>query len=181
MPAERVTMRKIREILRLKWACRLSNRQVAASCGMARSTVAETLYRAKAAGLSWPLPEDLDDTQLEARLYPAALPPTSPPRAVPDWATLHQELPRKGVHAGVAVPGPDLRCRVGNLQLYLCQGNLDSNVVRLNRLACSMPLCSNLWIKSEKSVRTGSKVTTKSGPMRCWRACRPPRIRLIWK
>ena len=84
-------MRKIKDILRLKWACGLSNRQVAASCGVARSTVAETLYRAKAAGLSWPLPEDLDDTQLDTRLYPAP-PPTSTSRAVPDWATLHQEL-----------------------------------------------------------------------------------------
>ena len=66
MPAERVTMRKIKDILRLKWACGLRNRQVAASCGVARSTVAETLYRAKAAGVSWPLPVDLDETQLEA-------------------------------------------------------------------------------------------------------------------
>jgi hypothetical protein len=97
MPAERVTMRKIKDILRLKWACGLSNRQVAASCGVARSTVAETLYRATAAGLSWPLPEDLDDAQLETRLYPAAPSPTSPPRAMPEWATVHQELTRKGV------------------------------------------------------------------------------------
>lgn len=97
MPAERVTMRKIKDILRLKWACGLSNRQVAASCGVARSTVAETLYRAKAAGVSWPLPVDLDETQLEARLYPSAPPPTSLPRAVPEWAALHQELTRKGV------------------------------------------------------------------------------------
>jgi transposase len=97
MSAERVTMRKIKDILRLKWACGLSNRQVAASCGVARSTVAETLYRATAAGLSWPLPEELDDAQLETRLYPAAPPPTSTLRAVPDWATLHQELTRNGV------------------------------------------------------------------------------------
>jgi hypothetical protein len=94
MPAERVTMRKIKDILRLKWGCELSNRQVAASCGVARSTVAETLYRAKAAGVSWPFPEDLDDQQLETRLYPAAPSPTSPPRAMPDWATLHQ--PKNG-------------------------------------------------------------------------------------
>ena len=97
MPAERVTMRKIKDILRLRWACGLSNRQVAASCGVARSTVTETLSRAIAAGLSWPLPEELDDRQLEARLYPAPPPPTSPPLAAPDWAALHQELTRKGV------------------------------------------------------------------------------------
>ncbi len=59
--------------------------------------MAETVYRAKAAGLSWPLPEDLDETQLETRLSPAAPPPTTTSRAVPDWATLHQELARKGV------------------------------------------------------------------------------------
>jgi len=97
MPAERVTMRKIKDILRLTWACGLSYRQVAASCGVARSTVAETVYRAKAAGLAWPLPEDLDDAHLEARLYPVVTPPATIPRVVPDWATLHQELARKGV------------------------------------------------------------------------------------
>jgi transposase len=90
-------MRKIKDILRLKWGCELSNRQVAASCGVARSTVAETLYRATAAGLSWPLPEDLDDTQLETRLYPVTPSPSSPLRAMPDWAVVHQELARKGV------------------------------------------------------------------------------------
>ena len=65
--------------------------------GWPRSTVAETLYRARAAGLSWPVPEELEDAQRETRLYPVAQPPTRPPRAVPDWATLHQELARKGV------------------------------------------------------------------------------------
>jgi transposase len=59
--------------------------------------VAETLYRATAAGLSWPLPEDLDDTQLETRLYPVTPSPSSPLRAMPDWAVVHQELARKGV------------------------------------------------------------------------------------
>lgn len=97
MPAERVTMRKIKDIVRLKWACGLSHRQVAASCGVARSTVAETRYRATAAGLSWPVPAELDETQLETRRYPAAPCSTTAPRAVPDWATLHQALARKGV------------------------------------------------------------------------------------
>lgn len=84
MLAERVTMRKIKDILRLKWACGLSNRQVAVSCGVARSSVAETLYRATATGLSWPLPVDLDDRQLETRLYPATPLPTSTSRIMPD-------------------------------------------------------------------------------------------------
>jgi transposase len=97
MPAERVTMRKIKDILRLNGACQLSHRQIAGSCGVARSTVAEILRRAAAAGLPWPLPEDLTDTELEARLYPAISEPTPTSRPVPDWATVHQELTRKGV------------------------------------------------------------------------------------
>ena len=57
MPRERTSMRKIREILRLKWSAQLSNRAIAKSCAIARSTVAECLERATDAGLSWPLPD----------------------------------------------------------------------------------------------------------------------------
>ena len=56
MPAPRITMRKIREILRLKWEQGLSHRQIAESCQVARPTVTEYLERATAVGLSWPLP-----------------------------------------------------------------------------------------------------------------------------
>jgi hypothetical protein len=55
MPATRLTMRKIREVLRLKFDCRLTKRQIAKSCAIARSTVAEYLRRFFASGLSWPL------------------------------------------------------------------------------------------------------------------------------
>src|SRR6478609_6320371 len=78
VPAERLSMRKIKEVLRLKFEVGLPNRQIARSCGINHSTVADYLYRAKAASLEcWPLP-DLDDTQLEARLFPARPPATSP-------------------------------------------------------------------------------------------------------
>jgi hypothetical protein len=70
MPAERLTIRKIREVFRLKFDCGLSNRQIAKSCAMARSTVADYLLRLQQAGLSWPLPDDIDDNQVEQRLYP---------------------------------------------------------------------------------------------------------------
>ena len=70
MPAERTPMRKIREILRLKWSAQLCNRAIATSCAIARSTVAECLERAATVDLSWPLPDGLDDTALEQRLYP---------------------------------------------------------------------------------------------------------------
>jgi DNA-binding transcriptional regulator LsrR (DeoR family) len=54
-------MRKIREMLRLKWDCGLSQRQIAQSCNVARPTVTEYLQRAQAAGVAWPLPAELDD------------------------------------------------------------------------------------------------------------------------
>jgi len=62
-------MRKIREVLRLKWTSQLSNRTIAQSCSIARSSVAECLERTSKAGLSWPLPDDLDDTALERLLF----------------------------------------------------------------------------------------------------------------
>ena len=72
MPRDRVTMRKTREILRLVWSCNQSQRDTARTCGVGKSTVNATIHRATAAGLSWPLPLDLDDEALERRLYPSA-------------------------------------------------------------------------------------------------------------
>ena len=68
MPAERLTMRKIREVFRLKFDCELSNRKIAKSCHIARSTVGEYLFRFDKAALSWPLPADMDDVELEQLL-----------------------------------------------------------------------------------------------------------------
>ena len=90
-------MRKIKEVLRLKWGKGMSNRKIAASCGIGRPTVGEYLRRAEAAGVSWPLPVDLDDTGLERLLFPP--PPDLPAevRGIPDWSVIHQERKRKGV------------------------------------------------------------------------------------
>ena len=55
MPQERLTVRKIKEILRLKYEAELSNRAIAAACKVSNSTVGEYLKRAEAAGISWPL------------------------------------------------------------------------------------------------------------------------------
>jgi transposase len=90
-------MRKIKEVLRLKWGQGLSNRQIAKACGVARPTVGEYLRRADQAGLRWPLPAALSDTQLEQQLFPP--PPNLPAesRGVPDWSEVHRELKHKGV------------------------------------------------------------------------------------
>ena len=73
MPAKRLSMRKIKEVLRLK-ANGMSNRKIAQSCGVSRPTVGEYLQRASRAGATWPLPEDLSDAALEHQLFPD--PPT---------------------------------------------------------------------------------------------------------
>ena len=75
MAAERLSMRKIKEVLRLKFELGLANRQIARSCSVNHSTVADYLRRAKAAGLDrWPLPADLDEVGLETQLFPARPP-----------------------------------------------------------------------------------------------------------
>ena len=69
MPAQRLSMRKIKEVLRLKYEQQLKNREIARSCSIPHSTVANYLRRAAAAGLAWPLPPDMDDAVLERRLF----------------------------------------------------------------------------------------------------------------
>jgi transposase len=92
---ERLPMRKIREILRLRHEKGLSQRAVAAACGMGAGTVSEYLSRAVQAGVHWPLPPELDDSVLEARLFPT-LPPCGG-RVPPDLPWVHQELKKAGV------------------------------------------------------------------------------------
>jgi transposase len=90
-------MRHVREVLRLKWACGLSDRKIAQSLRGSRPTVAEYMRRAQAAGLSWPLPDALDETALERRLFARATQTPVARRPTPDWGTVHRELKRKGV------------------------------------------------------------------------------------
>ena len=98
MPAKRrLTMRAIRHILRLH-ASGASDRSIGRSVGAARSTVQDTLKRAKAAGLTWPLPADLTDTLLEQRLFARSGVKTGlRRRPEPDWAALAREMKRPGV------------------------------------------------------------------------------------
>jgi len=81
MSQERLTMRKIAEVLRLKWECNLSNRAIGRSCSISHSTVAEYLRRAQEAGLSWPLPEEMSEDRLYELLFPKT--PSSSSRVIP--------------------------------------------------------------------------------------------------
>ena len=69
MAASRLLMRRLRELLRLKYDAGLSHRAIAQACAVGLGTVTTYLQRATAAGLTWPLPDDLDDTTLEARVF----------------------------------------------------------------------------------------------------------------
>ena len=98
MPAERVTMRRVREILRYRFEEALGHKAISYRVGAAPSTVREMLRRAEAAGLSWPLGEDITDTVLEAALYRAAGTKTGHRRSVePDWAHVHRDRRSRGL------------------------------------------------------------------------------------
>jgi transposase len=90
-------MRKVREVLRLKFDGGQTNRRIARSCQISRPTVSDYLLRFAEAGLQWPAAAALDDATLEQKLFaPVAVAPTAG-RAVPDWSQVHRELRRKGV------------------------------------------------------------------------------------
>lgn len=96
MARKRLFMRKIKEVLRLRLEVGLTGREVAEICGIGFGTVIDYGWRAKAAGVGWPLPEGLSDEALEALLFPPK-PPKDTDRAVPDWVYVRSELARKGV------------------------------------------------------------------------------------
>jgi transposase len=97
MPAERAPMRKVREVLRLRHALGLSERQIAVSVGVSRSTVAEYLRRAGVVGITWPVPDGMHDAELERRLFTLPSFEPKPTRRLPDWHHVHKELKRHGV------------------------------------------------------------------------------------
>lgn len=93
---ERLPMRKILEILRLRWWLGQSVRQTALAVRVSTGTVSNTTVRAEAAGLSWEAAEGLDERELEARLYEAPVAPSSE-RPEPDPVWIHTEYKRPGV------------------------------------------------------------------------------------
>ena len=95
MPAKRSAMRKIKEVLRLKFEVRLSHERIGAATGLSKGAVSKYVQRAISKSLSWPLPEDLDDTALERLLFPQVMQREHFVHA--DYAYVHQELKGKGV------------------------------------------------------------------------------------
>jgi len=93
---KRLTMRKIREALRLR-ASGLSTRKIATSLGVGQSTASEYLQRIERAALSWPLASDMTDAVLEALLFHPIGGVSRLVETQPDWPAIHRELKRPGV------------------------------------------------------------------------------------
>ena len=96
MPTERLSMRKVREVLRLKHAVGLTYREISEATGVGKTAVWEYIRRAEVIGITWPVPGDVDDTTLERRMFacPGAL---VLERDAVDWVRVHEELKRRGV------------------------------------------------------------------------------------
>jgi len=92
---ERLSMRKLKEVLRLHFELGLDQRQIAHSCAVGQTTVHDYLKRADAAGITWPLPEGWDDRRLEeALLGPGVRRLYENLKPTPDFARVHEELQR---------------------------------------------------------------------------------------
>jgi len=97
MTQERLSLRKIREILRLKDELGLTDRAIARACQVSNSTVGEYIRRARKAGLHWPVPEEVSEGELYRRLFPEEVEPKVVQRPVPNWEEIHRDLSRRGV------------------------------------------------------------------------------------
>ncbi len=90
-------MRKVLDTLRLTFDLKRSQREVARTLRLSQGCVSGYLTRFAASGLSWPLPGDLGEAELEGHLFKRPAIASSATRPVPDWATIHSELKSKGV------------------------------------------------------------------------------------
>jgi hypothetical protein len=91
-----LSVRQIKEVLRLRFGLGLRQDHIARSCSIAQSSVHRYLERAAAAALSWPLPDEYDDARLNELLFPSEPQAASPkPPRVPDFAEIHQQDPTR--------------------------------------------------------------------------------------
>ena len=99
MPTQRLSMRRIKQLLTMHFGAGASARSIARELGISPSTVRDYLGRASAAGIGWPLAADVTDESLMARLFVnAGVRAGARFHAEPDWAALVRELKRPGVN-----------------------------------------------------------------------------------
>jgi hypothetical protein len=148
MPGERVSMRKIREVLRLRFAQGLSQRAIGISLGLSTGAVNSYLGRARMVGLGWPLADEFSDAELETLLYPAPPNVAAERRPVPNWSVVHRELRRPNMTLALlweeyrgGIGGQDgfgYSCYVAaQLMLRTCAHNL----VHRHADLCSIEVC----------------------------------------
>lgn len=90
-------MRKIRDVLRHKFEHQLSDRKIARSCKLSRSTVKDYLIRFQTSDLPWPLPDAIDETTIEQRLFPPSSEALKQQQQLPNWSQIHKDLRRQGM------------------------------------------------------------------------------------
>jgi hypothetical protein len=90
MPAERLWIRKVRDVLRLKHTLGMSLRRISEATGVGKTVIGEYVRRAGVIGITWPVPEEIDDAELERRLFPAPG-ETATRRPAIDWRQVHEE------------------------------------------------------------------------------------------
>ena len=95
MPKQGMSLRMIKDVIRLKWHAQLSHAQIATTLKISKGVVAKYVALATAAGLDWEAVQDWSEQQLSTALQPRS--PGSQPVVVPDWGRIHRELDRKGV------------------------------------------------------------------------------------
>jgi transposase len=89
-------MRRVRDVLRLKHTLGMSLRQISEATGVGKTVVGEYVRRAGVIGITWPVPEVIDDAELERRLFPAPG-ETAAPRPAIDWRQVLEEMKRRSV------------------------------------------------------------------------------------
>jgi len=90
-------MRKVRDVLGLRHAAGLSFREIGAALGVGKTQVGEYVRRAHVIGITWPIPDGLDDAELERQLFTPAGFHDGPTKPLPDWRKIHEELKRRSV------------------------------------------------------------------------------------
>src|SRR6202162_3861024 len=97
MARMRMSMRKIREVLRLTHELGLSVRQVREAKGVGKTAVSDYVSRARVIGITWPIPPEITDAELERRLFTPAGFHEGSTKALPDWTKVQEEIKRRRV------------------------------------------------------------------------------------
>ena len=187
VPGKRMSMRKTREVLRLYFELKLRQRQIARSANVSQSTVHEYVERFRAAGLSWPLPAEMSESELEEKLFPADSGVSRPVvKTPPDFAYIHQQL-QEHKHTTLQLLWEEYRA--GHTDGYgysrFCHHYQRFKQERdLVLRQCHRPARSCLSIGRERPCRSTIQQPASHAPRscswRCWEPATTPMPRLRW-